>query len=278
MITGSTRVHSLLGRPISHSLSPVIFNTTFEKLGINRTYIPFDVGESDLGNAVQAARTLDFKGFNVTMPYKTAIVNLLDGLDRTAEEIGAVNTVLQSKKRLIGYNTDGEGAQLAITAYGFNPRDSRVLLIGGGGTARAIVHQLSVDGTRMRILDRDLHRAREIAEKARNGSASFEELSRRALEDGLQERDLLINATPIPTTQLLDRYGIPLSALEQIGWVFDLAYDKPLPYVSAQKGRISPLEMLLQQAALSYQIWLNEEAPIRLMRSALVQHLGRDWR
>ena len=81
MIKGNTRVHSLYGSPVAHSLSPVIFNTTFEKLSLNRAYMPFEVSKDNLKNAVEAARTLGFDGFNVTMPHKTSIIETLDQLD-----------------------------------------------------------------------------------------------------------------------------------------------------------------------------------------------------
>src|SRR4029077_17533404 len=119
MIKGDTRVHSLYGSPISHSLSPVIFNTTFEKLSINRTYVPFKVSKDKLKDAVEAARTLGFDGFNVTMPHKTTILNMLDRLDGSTEKLGSVNTVARTKRGLVGYNTDGEGAIRAIRSHGF---------------------------------------------------------------------------------------------------------------------------------------------------------------
>src|SRR4029077_13598523 len=121
MIKGDTRVYSLYGSPVSHSLSPVIFNTTFEKLSLNRTYVPFEVSKDKLKDAVEAARTLEFDGFNVTMPHKTKILDMLDRLDGSTEKIGSVNTVARTKRVLVGSNSDGEGAIRAIRSYGFEP-------------------------------------------------------------------------------------------------------------------------------------------------------------
>src|SRR5438477_644771 len=168
MIKGDTRVHSLYGSPVSHSLSPVIFNTTFEKLSLNRTYVPFEVSQDKLKDAVEAARALGFDGFNVTMPHKATILDMLDRLERSTEKIGSVNTVARTKS--------------------------------------------------------------------------------------------------------------PLSKLRDTDWVFDLAYDKSGEPIPAGRGTISPLEMLVHQAALSYEIWLNETAPFALMRSSLIDHLGKDWK
>src|SRR5205807_4832410 len=114
MIKGDTRVHSIYGSPVAHSLSPVIFNTTFEKLSLNRAYVPFEVSKDNLKQAVEAARILGFDGFNVTMPHKTAILEMLDRLDKNAEKRGAVNTVAVTKNGLAGYNTEGQGAVMAL--------------------------------------------------------------------------------------------------------------------------------------------------------------------
>jgi shikimate dehydrogenase len=279
MIKGDTRVHSLYGSPVSHSLSPVIFNTTFEKLSLNRTYVPFEVSKDKLEDAVEAARTLEFDGFNVTMPHKTTILDLLDRLDGSPEKIGSVNTVARTKRGLVGYNTDGEGAIRALRSYGFEANDKRILVLGAGGAAKALVYRLSRDKNEIKILNRTLAKARNLADTASgSGRISYGELDKNSMENSLHDTDLLVNSTPIRTSALVSQLNIPLSKLKDTDWVFDLAYDKPAEPVPARLGMISPLEMLVHQAALSYEIWLNETAPFALMRSALVDYLGRDWK
>jgi len=212
------------------------------------------------------------------MPHKTAIIPLLDGIDETAKEIGAVNTVSQTEDGLIGHNTDGKGAELAIESYTVHhPRDQRVLILGAGGTARAIVHQLSKNGTRLKILNRDLEKAKQVAKEIGNGNTSVDRLMRTTLENSLRETDLLINATPIQTSALLARLGIQPSIMDGVRWIFDLAYDSSAS-ILPKTARISGLEMLLQQAGLSYKIWFNKEPPLDLMRSALINYLGESWR
>jgi shikimate dehydrogenase len=279
MIKGDTRVHSLYGSPVSHSLSPVIFNATFEKLSLNRTYVPFEVSKDKLKDAVGAARTLEFDGFNVTMPHKTTILDMLDRLDETAEAIGSVNTVARTKSGLVGYNTDGEGAVRALRSYGFKPNNKRILVLGAGGAAKALVHRLSRDNNKIMILNRTLDKARQLAGNAAGpGSISYGELDRNSLEKSLHDTDLLVNSTPIRTSTLVSQLKIPLNKLRDTDWVFDLAYNKPAGPVPARLGTISPLEMLVHQAALSYEIWLDETAPFTLMRSSLVDYLGKDWK
>ncbi len=279
MITGETRVHSLFGSPIDHSLSPVIFNTTFQKLSLNRAYVPFEVEKNQLRHAIEAARTFGFEGFNVTMPHKTRILQLLDRLDDTAEKGGTVNTVAKAGQKLVGYSTDGEGAFRAIKSYGFEPEDKHLLVIGAGGAARAVVHRLSTRNNSVRILNRSLVRAKRVAENLDGQRrVSYGKLTRKNVEASIPGTNLLVNATPLHTTKILSQLAIPLSSLNDIDWVFDLAYDKFSEPVPTRRGRISPLEMLVHQAALSYEIWLGKPAPFSLMRSALTNHLGRDWK
>ncbi len=279
MIKGDTRVHSLYGSPVSHSLSPVIFNTTFEKLSLNRTYVPFEVSKEKLKDAVGAARTLEFDGFNVTMPHKTTILDMLDRLDETSEKTGSVNTVARTKSGLVGYNTDGEGAVRALRSYGFEPNNKSILVLGAGGAARALVHRLSRDNNKIKILNRTLAKARNLADNASGlGRISYGELDKNNLVNSLHDTDLAVNSTPIRTSALVSQLKIPLNKLKVTDWVFDLAYDKQSEPVPAGRGTISPLEMLVHQAALSYEIWLNETAPFALMRSSLVDYLGKDWK
>src|SRR5712692_2881990 len=279
MIKGDTRVYSIYGSPVAHSLSPVIFNRTFEKLSLNRAYIPFEVSGDNVKRAVEAARTLGFDGFNVTMPHKTAILGMLNGLDENAKKIGSVNTVVRTKKGLVGYNTDGQGAVRALRSYGFDPSNKLIVVLGAGGAANALVHGLSTENNTIKIINRTLDKARGLAGNATGpGRISYEELTKNSLEKNLQDTDLLVNATPLRTSTLLSRLKIPLNRVKDTGWVFDLAYDKPSEPIPAGRGTISPLEMLVHQAALSYEIWLNEPAPFALMRSSLVDYLGGDWK
>ena len=279
MIKSDTKVHSLYGSPIAHSLSPVIFNTIFQKLSLNRAYVPFEVSKDNLKQAVEAARILGFDGFNVTMPHKTAILEMLDRLDENAEKSRAVNTVAMTKNGLVGYNTDGEGAIRALRSYGFEPNNRRILVLGAGGAAQAIVHRLSGENNTIRILNRTLGKARRVADNATGpGRVSYGQLAKSSLVKGMEDADLLVNTTPIRTSTLVSQLKIPVNIVRDAGWVFDFAYDKPAEPVPIGRGTISPLEMLVHQAALSYEIWLNETAPVDLMRSSLVDYLGKDWR
>lgn len=264
---------------MAHSLSPIIFNTTFQKLSLNRTYIPFEVAKDKLSQALDAARTLQFDGFNVTMPLKTAIPQMLDTLDKSAIETGAVNTVTRTANGLVGYNTDGEGAIRALESYGFDPVGRRILIIGSGGAAQALIHKLAIMKNNIRVLNRTINNARKLVETvAGQNEISYEQLGRQNLQKSLRKTDLLVNATPLTTASLLAQYNIALDHPRDLPWVFDLAYDKTGDPTPHSTNTVSPLEMLLQQAALSYEIWIKEEAPLSLMRSSLIDYLGKDWK
>lgn len=279
MITEETRVLSLFGSPVDHSLSPVIFNSIFQKLSLNRTYLPFEVRETQLENAVTAARTLGFDGFNVTMPHKTRILDLVDRLDDVAKKGGTVNTVAKVGRDLVGYSTDGEGAFRAIKSYGFEPGDRNILVIGAGGAARALVQRLSTRHNSVRILNRSYDQAKSIVENLDGRRRiTYEKLTRKNFEDSIPGTNLLVNATPLQTTKILTQLDLPPQSLKHIDWVFDLAYDESSEPVPTKRGWINPLEMLVQQAALSFEIWLGKPAPFALMRSSLMDHLGRDWK
>jgi shikimate dehydrogenase len=204
---------------------------------------------------------------------------MLDRLDEVAEKNGSVNTVARTKSGLVGYNTDGEGAMRALRAYGFEPNNKRIVVLGAGGAAQALVHRFSRDNNKIKILNRTLDKARNLADNSTGpGRISYGELDKNSLENSLHDTDLLVNATPIRTSTLASQLKIPINKLKDIDWIFDLAYDKLTEPIFAGRGSISPLEMLVHQAALSYEIWLNEPAPFPLMRSSLVDYLGRDWK
>jgi shikimate dehydrogenase len=213
------------------------------------------------------------------MPHKTRILELVDRLDDIAKKGGTVNTVARVGQKLIGYSTDGEGAIRAIKSYGFIPEDKNILVIGAGGAARALVQRLSTRRNSVRILNRSSDKAKRLVEDLNGrGRVSYGKLTRNNLEASVPGTNLLVNATPLQTTKILSELAIPPQRLRDIDWVFDLAYDELSEPLPTKSGRISPLEMLVQQAALSFEIWLGKPAPFDIMRSSLIDHLGGDWK
>src|SRR5512135_2805489 len=150
MIDGHTKIYGILGRPVTHSLSPVMHNAAFRELGLNAVYVAFPV--TILSHAVAGLRGLDIQGVSVTIPFKEEVIPLLDELDPQAARIGAVNTVVNREGRLIGYNTDWLGAIKALKAK-TGLKDQHVLLLGAGGASRAIAFGILAEGGQVTLTD-----------------------------------------------------------------------------------------------------------------------------
>ena len=271
-----SKIFGLYGQPLSQSLSPLMFNRTFKAQGLDCSYLAFEVPPEQLQAAVEGAKALGFAGFNVTMPHKVAIVPLLDKISSEASEIGSVNTVVRNATGLEGHNTDGEGALRALRVSGFEPRKSKTLIIGAGGAARAIVHKLSSEAESIVVLDRSQEKSETVANRNRGGAKTYSaKLSKTELEKNIRSADLIVNATPIATGDLLNAFNIPLTTIRDKEWVFDLSYGHS-PGENSPQLRVHALELLLQQAALSYELWFGNPAPLDLMRSILAEHNGGD--
>ena len=154
-ITGHTRMGGLLGSPVAHSISPMMHNDSFRELGLDWVYLCFDVGPDRLGEVVNAFRSMNVYGFNLTMPDKEAVIPHLDELSLAAELIGAVNTVKNEDGKLIGHNTDGIGYMQSVSAAGWDIRGKEMTLLGAGGAACAIAVQAAINGvSRLHLVSR----------------------------------------------------------------------------------------------------------------------------
>lgn len=139
-ITGHTGLTALLGSPVAHSISPLMHNESFRLLGLDYVYLCFDVNEETLPAAVAGLKTCGIRGFNLTMPNKNKIVELLDELSPEAQLIGAVNTVLNDNGKLIGYNTDGYGFMQSVRDAGHDITGKNITVMGVGGLRWPSVH------------------------------------------------------------------------------------------------------------------------------------------
>ena len=147
-ITGHTRLTALLGSPVAHSIYPLMHNEAFRLLDLDYTYLCFDVTEDTLPTAVAGLKACGIRGFNLTMPNKNKIVELLDELSPAARLIGAVNTVVNDNGRLTGYNTDGVGYMQAVRDAGYDVIGKTITIMGAGGAATAICAQAALDGVK----------------------------------------------------------------------------------------------------------------------------------
>lgn len=265
---------------MEHSLSPVMHNAAFAELGIDCVYVPFRVLPESLKDAVHGLRSQGVLGFNVTFPHKIEIIKHMQKLNQTARQIGAVNTVLNAKGDLVGYNTDGIGAIEALHQNGVDLHNSGFTILGAGGAARAIVFTLAETTSRIQVLNRTFEKAkklkREVKRKLRRDIMVLP-LTKKCLTQALSTTNVLVNAASVGVDA--DSKG---SFLDELGLdgrmtVFDIVYgqsESMLLQKARQQGcrTIGGIEMLLHQGASAFEIWTGRRAPIETMRRALASH------
>lgn len=283
MISARTRLYALIGDPVDQSLSPAMHNACFRALRLNSVYLALRVAREGLADAIKGARALGVAGFNITHPHKVEAVPLLDELDPTAKLVGAVNTVKNVGGKLVGYNTDGEGALRALEQEIGKLEGKRVLLLGAGGAARAIAFALARAGARLTIANRTPSRAEELVNSIRQALGVEAErvgLRRRELSPQVNQAEVLINATSVGMRPNLGQTLVTANMMHPELVVNDIVY-RPLwtrLLREAQRAGarvITGLGMLVHQAALAFEIWTGRKPPIRLMIDAARRELRR---
>ena len=275
-ITGKTKICGVIGDPIEHTMSPVMHNAAFKKLGLDYVYVSFRVRKEELGEAIRGMRALNIRGFNVTIPHKVAIIPLLDKLDSLAEKIGAVNTVVNDDGVLSGYNTDGTGFLQSMLERGVEPKGKSILILGAGGASRALSFALAERGGNLVILNRrlELDWAEELARKL---SHTFKrevkalELDERNLSKALEGADILVNATNVGMSPDFDETLVSRKLLRPDLVVFDIVYNpiKTRLLREAEEAgamTVDGLNMLAWQGVISFEKWTGQKPPFELMR------------
>jgi shikimate dehydrogenase len=276
-INGSTRVCAVIGDPVEHTLSPGIHNAAFKRLKMDLVYVPFRVRTSQLRAAIKGLRCLEVSGINIMMPHKSRVLRFLDRIDKTAQEIGAVNTVVRKKASLHGYNTDGEGAVRALSQLG-SLSGRKALILGAGGAAKAIAYYLSKSAETIVILNRTPSNGARLASRIIEWSGIPSRscaLSRRNLRREARRADLLINTLPVHAFARLGKIAVQDGLITQNMLVMDANYMPESEFLTDAKlagaKAIDGLEMLIQQAGLSFKLWTGLEAPIDAMRQAAIE-------
>jgi len=256
----------VIGDPVLQSLSPKMHNAAYKALGINKEYLfeAIKVPTEGLEKFVEKAKgTIHFMA--VTIPHKETIIPFIDKVDKTAKEIGAVNSVLNVKGKLVGYNTDCPGAIESLKQY-TKLTGREVAVLGSGGSARAIVYGLVKEKSKVSIYSRNKKKAEGIAKAFGCKSEMWEE---RGEASGA---DIIINTTPIGKNN--DGLPIEEKLIKKGQIVFDINYSiegTPL-LIAAEKKKaitIDGLEMLLRQGMKQFEIYTGVEAPEEAMRNAL---------
>lgn len=277
MIGGGTRLLGLIGRPVAHSLSPKMHNASFRAEGLDYVYVAMDVAPEDLPAAVKGASVLGFRGFNLTMPHKRAMLPLLDDIDELAAGAGAVNTVvIEDSKKLRGYNTDGSGFVEACEEAGIALTNRKVLLLGAGGAAASIALAVVRQGAEeLHILNRNIEHARELAEKLRAAGAAtkVEACSVGALSETAPGAEVIVNATPLGMRRG-DPLPVPVGYLDGKD-VCDAVYlpgaETALIRAARERGvrAVTGERMLLYQGVEAQRLWTGHEPNVKAMSDAI---------
>jgi shikimate dehydrogenase len=276
-ITGHTQLTALLGSPVAHSISPLMHNEAFRLKGLDYVYLCFEVDESNLAQAVNGLKACGIRGFNLTMPNKNKIVEMLDELSDAARLIGAVNTVVNDNGRLIGYNTDGIGYMQAVKDAGHDVIGKTITLMGAGGAATAICAQAALDGVEKihlfarrtsRFWDRTQALADTINRTLSCQVILHENEDEAALKDAVAQSAMLVNATSVgmaPHTEASIIRDTSLFRPDLI--VSDVIYN-PRETKLLREAKLAGcsvfngMYMLLYQGAEAFRLWTGQDMPV----------------
>ena len=269
-IDGYTRLSAVVANPIKHSISPFIHNSAFEATNTNGVYLAWEVDAAELAETVANIRRYQMYGINLSMPYKEQVIPYLNQLSEEACLIGAVNTVVNREGTLIGYNTDGKGFFKSLPSFKISRK--RMVLLGAGGAAKAILAQAILDGVSqisVFVRSSSIEKTRPYLEKIQNATGFRVDLLAledvQDLQDSITEADLLVNATsvgmdgssqPIPTSIVLPEKLMVADVIYQ-------PFETPFLKWARNQGNqsINGLGMLLYQAAEAFELWTGKEMP-----------------
>jgi shikimate dehydrogenase len=266
------KIFGIFGDPIEHSLSPTMQNKALRALGEDACYHAFRVAQEDLGDALLGAAAMGFSGLNLTIPLKEKALEL-DFLqpDPLAKAIGAVNTVSFGPQGLVGYNTDGWGALLALLDAGVKIMGKSVLIVGAGGAGRAIAYTLAQEGAEIAIANRSLKRAEELAALVGARGFCLSDLGRLA-----PQADIIINCTSVGMREG-DARLLQGRLLQSHQAVFDIVYNRDTELLQDARAAgavaVDGVMMLVYQGAKALEIWTGKKAPVDVMERAVREAL-----
>lgn len=286
-IDGKTKVFAVFGQSTAHSMSPIIHNASFRNLGINCIFIGLSSPSDKLDIAFAGMQTLGIKGAAIILPYKVEAMKYCTDVDLMAKQIGAINTIcFKDDERIIGYNTDAQGAAKAILNVS-SIKDKNILMLGAGGAAKAIGFQMGVEKAKsLTIANKTFEKAFELSDQI---SDIFEHriktfatgISKEELTQTLFNTDILINTTSIGMNS--NETIITADMLRQDMVVFDIVYT---PYKTrliqdAEKVGakiVHGADMLIYQAMEQERIWLRVKPSFEVMKQYLMKQLNSDIR
>lgn len=279
-ITGHTRLTGLLGSPVAHSISPAMHNESFRQLDLDYVYLAFDVGTDNLKSAVDGLKTLNVRGFNLTMPNKNLMCEYVDKVSPAVELSGAINTVVNDNGVLTGYTTDGIGYMTACKDAGHDIIGKKMTLLGAGGASSSVLVQAALDGvSEIDIFNRrgeNFDKAQGIIDKINQKTSCKVSLydfdDKKVLNDSISESAILVNGTSVGMAPNTDGCIITdLDVFRKDLIVSDIIYnprETKLLRLARERGcaTFNGLYMLLYQGAAAFELWTGQEMPVKLIK------------
>jgi len=265
---------AVIGDPIDHSLSPNIHSAAFRELDLDSSYIAYRIPKGELEEGIEGLKKIKIDGFNITIPHKIEMMKHLDKIDESCSLIGAVNTVSNTDGVLKGYNTDMDGFLEPFKKKELKISDAKVLLIGAGGAARAIVAGFAKEkANTITIANRTLEKASNLSEFAKKVGLDANAVKIEDVKDSAKNYDIIVNATSVGLRN--EPSVISLKGISDKTIVYDIVY-MPMNTDFIKKAKeekaivIYGYEMLLGQAVRAFEIWHGIEAPYNAMKKALL--------
>jgi shikimate dehydrogenase len=268
----------VFGQPVAENPTIVMQEAGFKALGLNWRYLNLEVAPKDLAVAMKGLRAMNFRGINLTIPHKVAVLKYLDDIAEDAKLIGAVNTVVRKGGKLIGENTDGKGFLKSLRDDAkVNPKGKKVVLLGAGGAARAIAVELALAGAaHITIVNRSVGRAKPLVSlinKKTKAKASFAPWNKTYSVPS--DTDVVVNATSIGLyPKVKEKPNIDYNSLSPVMVVCDVIPNPPdTPFLQEARKRsaktLDGLGMLVYQGAIGFKLWTGKDAPVAEMKRAL---------
>ena len=282
-IDSKTILTGLFASPSAHSISPIIHNNAFEKLGINFAYLSFEVNKDNLKEAVQSIKTLNMRGVNLSMPNKKEVIQYLDEISETAKLSQSVNTIVNDNGILKGYSTDGKGFFKSLEEEKIFVKDKNITILGTGGASIAIISQAVFEGIKnIFVFKRDKNWEEQkkildnIASKTNSQIELFSLEDKNILKRKIEESDLLINATSVGMKEnisLIEDKNFLRKDLIVCDIIYNPAKTKLLQIAEKEGCKIiNGIGMLLYQGALSFELWTNKKMPVDYIKKIMFDY------
>lgn len=270
-------ITGIIGYPLSHTLSPLMHNTVFKKYNMNWEYKVFEIKPEDLPVFIKNLKKENIKGLNVTIPHKQTIMLLLDKIERAAKTIGAVNTILNKKGKLIGYNTDYIGFLKSLEKNKINLKEKNVVMFGAGGAAHAVAYSINIlKPANFYIYNIDIPMIEGLIKKLKLKKVIYGDLTKTKEKDEiLSNADFIINTTSVGMHDKNIIYKLP--DFKKTVVVYDLIYNPAKTEflkLAEKKGAkiINGIDMLIYQGMEAFKLWTGKKSDYNLIKNKLSKY------